>query len=167
MRLFVFAIVVATLWPVTSRAQGSAGQPVVEFAVGHAGFADDAMIHHAVFGGSVRWHVSPRVSLGPELVYLRGPESDRDVMLTGNVTFDWLAPNVGRRWTPFLVAGGGLFRHRDRIGPLSFSSTEGAFTTGIGARGRLTDRWFVGGEWRVGWELHSRINAIVGVRLGK
>src|SRR5262245_56067348 len=122
------------LLPGRSLAQGPGGPglAVAEFSVGDAVFADDAAIHHAALGGSLRWYVLPRLSLGPEFVYMRGPGTDRDLMATGNVTFDLLAPRAGRRWTPFVVAGAGLFHHREQFGLLSFSSTEGAFTAGVG-----------------------------------
>jgi opacity protein-like surface antigen len=162
-------ICLVLLLPVPALAQGhgAAGTPVAEIVAGHAAFADDATIHHAALGGSLRWYLSPRVSVGPEFVYLRGPGTDRDFVATGNVVFDVLTPRAGRRWTPFVVAGAGLFHHTERFGAQSFSSSEGAFTSGVGVRAALGDRWFVGGEWRVGWELHSRVNGIVGVRIGK
>jgi hypothetical protein len=132
-----------------------------EIVVGHAGFVDDATIHHGVLGGAIRWYVTPRVSVGPEIVYMRGPRDDRDLMLTGNVTFDFLSPVPRHRFTPFAVVGGGWFRHSDRFGP----SSEGAFTAGIGLRANVSDRWYVGGDARFGWELHTRVAGVVGIRL--
>ena len=167
MKPFVLALMcLAVLSPEASIAQGNTAAPVVELSAGHPGFVDDATIHNVAVGGSVRWHLSPRVSVGPELVYMRGPRSQRNVMATGNVTFDLLSPHAERRWIPFIVAGAGLFRHSDRFGAQGFSSNEGAFTVGAGVRAAITDCWFVGGEWRFGWELHSRLNGIVGVKLG-
>src|SRR5262245_12139098 len=99
-RIILVGICIALVCPAMAGAQGSAATPVAEFAVGHAAFADDATIHHVTFGGSLRWYLTPRLSAGPELVYLRGPGSDRDLTLTGNVTFDLLSPRPGRRWTP-------------------------------------------------------------------
>ena len=134
------------------------GTAAGELVVGHAGFVDDATIHHAVVGGAVRWYLTPRVGVGPEVVYMRGPRDDRDLMLTGNLTFDFLPD---RRVTPFAVIGGGWLRHSDRFGP----SNEGAFTAGVGLRANISDRWYVGGEARLGWELHTRVTGIVGIRL--
>lgn len=135
----------------------------VEVVAGYAGFVDDATIDHAVVGGGARIYLSPRFSAGPELVYMHGPDGDRDLFLTGNVTFDILAPGPGRPVIPFLVIGGGLMRHSSRVGPFSFSSTEGAVTGGGGARVRITDRAFVLGEFRIGWEPHSRVTGGIGV----
>ncbi len=96
-----------------------------------------------------------------------GPGADRDLIVTGNVMFDVLAPTAAgpRRVTPFLVAGGGLFRHSDRFPSGTFSSTEGAFTLGLGVRAWTTRRTFVAVDARLGWEPHLRVAATVGVAL--
>lgn len=133
----------------------------VELTAGHAAFVDDAYIDHAVVSGAARTYLSPRISVGPEVTYMRGPGADRDLFVTGNLTFDLVRPD--RRVTPFLVAGGGVLRHRDRIGPNEFSSMEGAVTGGGGARVRLGDRVHALGEFRLGWEPHYRVTGGVGV----
>lgn len=142
--------------------------PAIEFLAGYAGFADDAIIDHAMIGTAARVYLTPRVAIGPEFVYMRGPNSDRDLMLTGNLTFDLLRPRAGRPApvSPFLVVGGGLFQHSDRFGPFDFTSHEGAFTAGGGVRAWLTDRVSAFADVRVGWELHFRVNGGVGVRVG-
>jgi Outer membrane protein beta-barrel domain len=137
--------------------------PAVEFTGGYAGFADEGTIDHGMVAAAVRYHLTPRISVGPEIQYMIGPDSDRDLILTGNLTFDVLPP--GRKVTPFLVAGGGLFRHSNDFGGRSFSATEGAFTGGGGVRAWVSDRVYVASEFRVGWELHYRISGTVGVAL--
>jgi hypothetical protein len=139
----------------------------VEFTAGHAGFVDDATVPHSVWGGSGRLYFRKRLSLGPEAVYMRGPGSDRDLFVTGNLTIDLLG-NYGRqsRVIPFVVVGAGVMRHSDRFGAATFSSHEGAFTAGGGLRTRITDRVFVGGDVRVGWELHARATGILGWTFG-
>ena len=140
---------------------------MVEGAVGWAGFGDESVIHHALIGGAARVYLSRRFSVGPELAYMVGPGADRDLMLTGNVVFDVLAPTAAgpRRVTPFLVAGGGLFRHSDRFPRGTFSSAEGAITLGLGLRVRMTRRTFVAVDARLGWEPHLRVSATLGVAL--
>lgn len=151
----------------------SAGQttpsPAVEFLAGYAGFVDDAMIDHAIAGGAARVYLTPRVAIGPEFVYMRGPRADRDLFLTGNLTFDVLSPRQGRpaRVTPFLVVGGGVMRHSNSFGGETFTSSEGAFTAGGGVRGWITDRVYVLGDFRIGWEPHVRVNGGVGIALGR
>ena len=153
------------LVPESLAAQSAAPRPApdVEFTGGYAGFVDDATIDHGMLGTAVRFHLSPRVSVGPELQFMLGPDNDRDLILTGNVTFDVFSPS--RRATPFLVAGGGLFNHRDSFGGRDFSSTEAAFTAGGGIRAWLSERVYVATELRVGWELHYRVTGSVGVPL--
>ena len=111
--------------------------------------------------------LTPRLAIGPEFVYMWGPNWDRDLFLTGNLTFDLLPPRGGRarRVTPFLIAGGGLSQHSDRFGPF-FTSCEG-----------IHRRWgsprmdyrpcLRSGDIRFGWELHARVNAGAGVQLGR
>src|SRR5690606_31310678 len=95
-----------------------------EALAGWAGFVDDATIKHAVVGGAVRQQIADRWSVGPEIVYMRGPDSDRDLYLTGIVAYDLASPAEPRpgRTVPYLVAGGGAFRHSSRFGDVQFAS---------------------------------------------
>ncbi len=159
----VFLTALLALIPLAAAAQGTKPTPAVEITGGYAGFVDDATISHRVMGGALRFHLSPRVSVGPELQYMIGPGTDRDLILTGNITFDLLPPS--RKVTPFLVAGGGLFHHSDSFGGRTFSSSEGAFTAGGGVRAWVTDRVYVASEFRLGWELHARVSGTVGIAI--
>src|SRR5688572_12677480 len=164
-------LVVLIAAPAVAQPAARTGPPAaaVEAAGGYAGFIDESLIGHAVFGASGRLHLSPRVSVGPEIVYMRGPGFDRDLFLTGNITIDLLLrPASPRRGTvnPFLVAGAGLMRHSDRFGSSTFTSSEGAATGGGGARVWLTDRVYALGEFRLGWEPHYRVTGGVGIALG-
>lgn len=143
--------------------------PAVEVTAGYAGFVDEALIGHSVIGGQARWSVTPRLSVGPEITYMVGPGSDRDLFVTGNVVWDFVSRGVPRPGlvVPYVIGGAGFFRHSDRFGPMSFSSTEGTFTGGGGARVWVTPRAYVGGEARLGWELHTRLAATVGVTFGR
>jgi hypothetical protein len=148
-----------------AAAQTSLHAGWVEIGAGWAGFPDEGVVDHAAVGGSVRLQLTPRISLGPEIVYMRGPGTDRDLFVTGNVTFDVVPSNAGRRTVvPFLVVGTGLMRHQSRFGPERFSHTEGAVTGGGGVRVRITDRLYAFGEARGGWEPHLRVTGGVGVR---
>lgn len=155
-----------------SRAQDAAAArpaPVVEASVGWAGFGDEGIVHHTLLGAGARYYVSRRFSIGPELQYLIGPGSDRDLILTGNLVVDVLAPTADRprRTTPYIVVGGGLFRHSDRFQSGTFTSTEGAFTAGMGIRGWTSDRVFLAVDARLGWEPHLRVAGTVGIALGR
>jgi len=147
---------------------GNAFAQTVEATAGYAAFVDDAPIGHGLVGGLARWQVTPRLSIGPEVTYMKGPRSDRDLFVTGNVIWDLVPIQTPRpgRVVPYVLGGAGFFRHFDRFGPLSFASNEGTFTAGGGVRVWVMPRVYVGGEARVGWELHTRVGGTVGVRLG-
>ena len=140
---------------------------LLEGAAGYAAFVDDAPIDHAAVTGAVRWPLTPRLTIGPEISYMRGPGRDRDLLITGNVVWDVVGgrPRHGLV-VPYLVGGAGLFRHSDRFGVRTFASTDPAFTAGGGMRAWLSPRIYVGAEARVAWELHTRIAGLIGVRLG-
>jgi hypothetical protein len=156
---------------VTAAAQvsESRGRPaaVVEFTGGYAAFVDETAIGHGVFGGALRFHLTRGLSVGPEIVYMAGPGEDRDLFLTGNVTFDFVNGGPGRpgRVTPFLVVGAGLMRHSDGLNGFGFSANEGAVTGGGGVRVWLTPRVYAASEFRIGWEPHLRITGTIGVAL--
>jgi hypothetical protein len=155
-----------------ARAQDAAPArpaPVVEASVGWAGFGDEGIVHHTLLGAGARYYVSRRISIGPELQYMIGPDSDRDLILTGNLVVDVLAPTADRprRTTPYVVIGGGLFRHSDRFLTGTFTSTEGAFTAGVGVRSWTSDRVFLALDARLGWEPHFRVAGTVGIALGR
>jgi hypothetical protein len=141
--------------------------PVAELHAGTLFFADDSVVKETFLGGAGRFYVLPRIGIGPEIAYIRG-RNHSHLMLTGNMTFDVLGPVNGRpaSMTPYLVAGGGLFQTREQFPGEIFTHTEGAFTAGGGVRARVGSVVTVGAEARVGWELHLRVNALVGIRLG-
>ena len=160
-RLVLVTIALAAAVPA-----GAQPAVAVEGLAGVAAFVDDNPIGHSVFGAAARVQVGARHGVGPEVIYMRGPRFDRDWFFTFNYTFDFMPQGDGhprRRVNPFLVAGGGYMRHQDQFSG-RFSSGEGAFTAGGGARVWLTDRVYASGDVRMGWEPHIRINGGVGVR---
>jgi hypothetical protein len=138
----------------------------VGFAAGWVGFADDGIIGEGLIGGTARWYLLPRISIGPEFAYISG-DSHSHLLVTGNVTFDLLASASGapHRVTPFVVAGGGLFQTSEQFFSGAFTSNEGTFTVGGGVRTFVADRITIGIDTRVGWELHVRVNGLVGLQL--
>jgi hypothetical protein len=134
----------------------------VEGVIGWAGFVDDAPDHHALVGASVRLPIGRRLSVGPEVFVAKG-SSDRDTFILGSIWVDLgPSPDVARV-VPYVVAGAGYMRHSQRFGAQRFVSGEGSFTAGGGVRAHLSDRFYVGGDVRIGWELHLRATAHVGV----
>lgn len=164
--IVAFALLVAPMADLAA-AQDRPG-PAGELAAGWVGFADDGIVSESLVGGAARWYLLPRISVGPELVYIHGANHSH-LVVTGIVTWDVLAPtNRGpHRVTPFLVAGGGVFQTREHFFNGTYTSSEGAFTAGGGVRAFVGDRVTLGLEMRVGWEPHIRINGVVGLQLGR
>ena len=158
-------VVLVGVLPAKAAAQ-ERSRPVAERSAGWLGFPDDGgTVSEGMFGGAVRWYLSPRLSVGPEAMWVNGRDHSHFV-LTGNVIFDVLSPASGkpRSVTPFLLAGGGMFQTRETFLRGDYTSTEGAFTAGGGVRVRATDRVTFGLESRIGWEPHLRVNGFVGVQ---
>jgi hypothetical protein len=147
----------------TAEAQSEAPTANVTFTGGYVGFVDESLINHVVIGGGVEWVLTPRVAIGPEVLYMVGPESDRDLFVLGVARFGILP--FSRPVVPFATVGGGFMAHWDRFGSQTFSSSEGAFVFGGGVRVAVTRNVYVAPEFTVGWELHMRASANVGIRL--
>jgi hypothetical protein len=165
--LAALAFIVALPCVSPALAQSSRPPAAVEVLAGHAGFADDATIEHAVVGGAARVYLTPQISIGPEITYMRGPNTDRDWFFLGNMVWDIRRPQAGRppRVSPFLIAGGGFFTHSDRFPSGTFTSSEGAFAAGGGTRIYVTDRVYAMGDFRIGWELHYRVTGGIGLSM--
>lgn len=146
-----------------SAAEARQSQFAIDVAGGWVGFADDGIVSEGLFGGAARWHLSPRVSIGPELVYIQG-DNHSHFVVTGNLTFDFIPDGPVE---PFFVVGGGMFQTHETFFDDAVTSSEGAFTVGGGVRGRLSDRVSLGLDVRIGWETHIRAGGIVSVRLGR
>jgi hypothetical protein len=140
--------------------------PTLELSGGWVGFADDGIVSEPVGGGAARLYLLPRISVGPEVVYIGG-DNHSHLMVTANVTWDVLAPVNGRprQVTPYFVTGGGIFQTRESFITGTFTSREGAFTAGGGIRGLVGQRMLVGVDARVGWELHLRLTGMIGLQL--
>jgi hypothetical protein len=149
-------------------------RPVVEAVVGTSGYVDEVWDHFFTAGAGARWFVTPRLAVGPEIVTQRGGHEASNLSVTGNVTYDLLQDRPGRRVVPYIAAGGGYLRQRTIVGsgPGStvlqpFTSGEGTFSGGIGARIALGERVFVAPEFRLGWEPEMRFVAMIGFRPGR
>ena len=160
-RLLLVSIALAATAPAAAQSAVA-----VEGIAGYAAFVDDSPIEHFIAGAAARFQMAPRHGVGPEVVYMRGPGLDRDWFVTLNYTYDFFPQGEShphRRVNPFVVAGGGFSRHHDQY-LVDFSSGEFAVTGGGGARIWLTDRVYALGEFRMGWELHTRVHGGIGMR---
>lgn len=134
----------------------------VELSTGYAAFLDESPIEHFTVGGAWKWRATPRVSVGPEIVYMRGPGSDRDLFLTGKLVVDFMP---ARRASPYFVADGGLMLHHTEFFNGPHWVREGAGSFGGGVRIGINDRMYVSPEVRIGWEPHIRVGALFGWRI--
>ena len=148
---------VLLIYPIPVRAQDRVW--VAEGTAGYAGFVDDSTKNYWAAGGGVRRYLTPRMSVGPELVVMGNSNlvTDRQLIATGNVTFDLYAGT--RRLTPFVVGGLGMLFSRDQVRNGPFWSSDPAFTGGGGMRVSIAERVSLAGEYRLGWGLHHRLTA--------
>lgn len=154
---------IASLILAPAAVEAQAAAPAVDIAFAWVGFPDDGTVSEALVGGAARWHLRPRLSIGPEVVYIQG-DNHSHLVLTGNLTFEFRPQQTVQ---PFLVVGGGMFQTHEEFFDDAVTSWEGAFTAGGGVRGRITDRVSVGIDARAGWETHIRIGGIISIRLGR
>lgn len=143
----------------------------LEVVTGHAGFVDDAWDHRLMAGGVARFALTPRLTVGPEVVYLDGANGRHDLTVTGTGTFDLASPASSRRVVPFIVFGAGLIRQTSLVGGgpgtaalFPYSSFEGTVSGGIGARVALSRTLFIAPDVRLGWEPETRLSVTLGWR---
>jgi hypothetical protein len=158
MRHAIFPVLVLLGFATSAYAQETPSRLAVDFSGGYAAFVDESAIGHFTLGGGVRWQLTPKVSVGPDLVFMRGPDDDRDVFLTGKVIVDFMPD---RLVSPFVVADGGAMFHGDRYASGSFWGSEGAVSGGGGVRFNISPRVSIAPEFRIGWEPHLRFGATV------
>ena len=157
----LLAFTVVLVLPVLVSAQDRGW--VADVSVGWAGLVDDATKNYLSVGGTVRRHVSPRISIGPELVIMSNADTlrDRNIMLTGNLVFD-AAPDA--RVSAFAIGGVGMFWGREQLAGGPYWSSDPAFTAGGGFRAKMTESVALGVEYRIGWELHQRVAGFASMR---
>jgi hypothetical protein len=166
LRPLVLACLVLAPLAASAQTPNAGPRATAEVVGGYTGFPDESMVDHAVAGGSVRYQLSPRVSVGPELVYMVGPGNDRDLLLMGTMWIHFTQRPAGERGgsvNPFIVIGGGLMRHGNRYGASEFSHVGGAFSGGAGARVWISERVYGLGEYRMGSGFHIRMTGGLGV----
>ena len=146
-----------------ARAQeGRLTPPRVEVRAtfGAAGFGDELEYPHVVAGGSVRFYITRRFSVEPELLYMRRSADDQDYLFVPAVAYDLADPR--KRVVPYVIGGVGAFQHRGRFGT---SPTTWSADAGAGVKIFLNDRVFVAPEARigyVGYEATARATVSVG-----
>ena len=132
---------------------------------GHAAFIDESYLNHFVVGGSARFYLTRRLSVEPELLYMRESRRDQDWVLVPNVAFDFRRPDA--RVVPYVIGGAGLLRNKQTFGNWSYAANSWTVGGGFGAKIFLTERLFVSPEVRIGTEPIFRLTGSIGFVLSR
>lgn len=116
---------------------------------------------HFVGGGSVRYYLTRRLSIEPELLYMHGSRRDRDLVFTANAALDFA---TSKRVKPYVIGGVGILHHRELTGVGTFASNGWSASGGVGVKIFLTEKLFVAPEARLGWEPNFRVTGSIGYR---
>jgi hypothetical protein len=135
----------------------------VDAIAGYAGFIDEDMIDHAVVGGAARWLITPRLGLGVEVLFMRGPDDDRDWSVMPLVSWDLRAKG---RIVPYVAGGAGWLRTTLGVGTGLYSSSSWTVAGGGGVRIPISPAASLSVEGRIGTEPVARLTAAVGWRFG-
>lgn len=160
--------------PLSAQQDQPLTSPKVEGKVifGSAVFGED--IEHKFVGAAVRVHVTKRLSIEPEYLYLRHSENDQDQLVQPNVVYDFTDPT--KRAVAYGVIGVGVLHHKGRFfgndfdtgAPRVFDTSFTTWTASVGGGLRIyvTERLFVSPELRVGREPTVRGTISVGYVFG-
>ena len=160
-RIIAAAALLLFCFSPTRAQEGALTRPRVEVKAtfGASGFGDELEYPHVVAGGSVRFYLTRRLSVGPELLYMRRSRDDQDYLFVPSVAYDLTDPR--KRAVPSLIGGVGAYQRRGRFtSPPTWSADAGA-----GVKIFLNDRLFVAPEARigsVGYEATARATVSVG-----
>jgi len=159
----VFPIVLCLLvMPAVAGAQ-EPSRRTLEVSGGFTGFFDESIIPHGAVGAALRWDLAPHLSVGPEVVFMKGEGTDSDLFLTGKLVIDFLRT---RPASPYFVVDGGLeIHHGAFVGNAPFWVRAWAFSFGGGVRLNGPSGVFVAPEVRIGWEPQIRFTLNVGWRM--
>ena len=142
------ALVLFCFFPARAQQADDLTPPKVEARAtfGASGFGDEIEYPHVVAGGSVRFYLTRRLSVGPELLYMRHSADDQDYLFTPAVAYDLTDPR--KRAVPYIIGGVGAFQHRGRFGS---SPTTWSADVGAGVKLFLNNRIFLAPEARIGY----------------
>jgi hypothetical protein len=121
------APLVILLFAASAQAQNKP-RPEIRATAGWVGFIDENWIDHKIVGASARFYLTTRIGVEPEVLYMVGPGSDRDVTLIPHLSFDFLSREKVR---PYIIGGAGLMHHSQKIGPIRFSNNNGLGMAGL------------------------------------
>lgn len=123
---------------------------------GWIAFLDDSFINHYLVGASARISLVGGLSVEPEVTYMVGPNSDRDIVFAPVVSWEFGKGKV----RPYVLGAAGWLWHQNRPG----WRREGMASAGFGIRTQVNQRWSISPEFRVGMWPHVEAKAAVGYR---
>ena len=156
--LFAIATVGGLAAAPVAPAQAPRPETEVKVTVG-LGLDESPAPVEKIIGGSVRYYVSDRVSVAPEILYLSAHRGDHHLLISPNLSFDFGEPGPDTTFRPNLSVGGGvvLTRSSERRTQASDPQPEEphtavtpTFSVGFGFKLFVSDRVFVEPELRVG-----------------
>ena len=131
-----------------------------KFIFGSSAFLDEEIpFDHSIFGASLPIQLTNKLSIEPQFLYMNGPGSDRDITVTGNVTYDLATVD---RITFYVVGGAGILSNTQRFSTGNFTANELTANGGIGAKIFITEKLFLSPEFRFGLEPLLTATAAVG-----
>jgi hypothetical protein len=138
------------------------GSVDVKGSPGWTGFVDESSIDHFLVAGSVRYYVTRKLSIEPELQYLRQDGSHHDWVFLPSLNYDFRTGRV----VPYVTAGLGVIRTTEGRA-IKFSNSEAFVSGGVGTKIYVNDNWFVAPEFRIGAEAHARFSVGIGHSWGR
>jgi hypothetical protein len=119
---------------------------------GVTAWLDEVTDYSVTLGGAFRRYLTPRWSIEPEVLYLIGEGSMRDITVIPHISYDFRTQKPVR---PYLTAGVG-WRHQRQEFPgsmsPSFRHNEVTVSGGFGVKVFVTPRVFLAPEVRTGFE---------------
>jgi hypothetical protein len=142
--------------PAAAQRDASLSRFELRVSEGWIGFPDESMINHFLVGASLRLSVAGGLGVEPELTYMIGPRSDRDIVVAPVVSWEFGKAKV----RPYVLGAAGLLWHHER----SRWGREYIGSVGFGVRTRIHRRWSISPEFRIGMWPHIEAKAAVGYR---
>ncbi len=152
-------LAILTIFITVGTLQAQKPAPEGRIFVGLGAFADAGWLNHSLLGGSVRYYVTRRIGIEPEVLYMVGSGTDRDVSIIPNVSFDF---RPGKPVRPYIVGGYGVLHHSNTFFGRTFGSNGPTANFGFGVRIPITPKVFFAPEFRIGWEPFLRPAGAVG-----
>jgi hypothetical protein len=123
---------------------------------GWIGFADESLVHHGLVAASLRISIAGGLGVEPELTYMIGPRSDRDVVFAPVASWEFGRKKV----RPYVLGATGILWHHEG----SLWGREYIASGGFGVRTQVSPHWSISPEFRMGMWPHLEAKVALGYR---